>query len=257
MENSSNTTAVPDLQAILATLAQHMQPTAPIAPNPRDEYGSPTPEIDQEAIKAGTAPPRDLGLHDPRLRPQNKSAAASPRPMIDPASITVWSEALRCVTKIAAQNSQFAVSIKRMIKDQRAHEMRWYTERQNLKQTQANRSQSAAKAQSILKSLNTSFYGAPPAPESPEISKEAELADFDRKIYSAQKAMDTAMTAELKSLGVPFFGTKEHLVVSDNPGVSNHKGPEDQPKHSQIVTESQLLDLRRKMVKHLEDLYRD
>ena len=144
-----------------------------------------------------------------------------------------------------------------MLKDQRAHEMRWYTERQNLKQTQANRSQSAAKAQSILKSLNTSFYGAPQGPEQMEVNKETELAEFDQKIYSAQKAMETAMTAELKSLGVPFFGTKEHLVVPDDCDMSKHQTPEDHPKYSTIVTESQLLDLKRKMVKHLEDLYRD
>lgn len=144
-----------------------------------------------------------------------------------------------------------------MIKDQRAHEMRWYTERQNLKQTQANRSQSAAKAQSILKSLNTSFYGAPQGPEQMEVNKETELAEFDQKIYSAQKAMETAMTAELKSLGVPFFGTKENLVVPDDYDMAEQQTPEDHPKYSTVITESQLLDLKRKMVKHLEDLYRD
>lgn len=135
--------------------------------------------------------------------------------------------------------------------------MRWYTERQNLKQTQANRSQSAAKAQSILKSLNTSFYGAPQGPEQMEVNKETELAEFDQKIYSAQKAMETAMTAELKSLGVPFFGTKENLVVPDDYDMSEQQTPEDHPKYSTVITESQLLDLKRKMVKHLEDLYRD
>lgn len=144
-----------------------------------------------------------------------------------------------------------------MIKDQRAHEMRWYTERQNLKQAQANRSQSAAKAQSILKSLNTSFYGAPQGPEQMEVNKETELAEFDQKIYSAQKAMETAMTAELKSLGVPFFGTKENLVVPDDYDMSEQQTPKDHPKYSTVITESQLLDLKRKMVKHLEDLYRD
>lgn len=90
-----------------------------------------------------------------------------------------------------------------------------------------------------------------------EVNKETELAEFDQKIYSAQKAMETAMTAELKSLGVPFFGTKENLVVPDDYDMSEQQTPEDHPKYSTVITESQLLDLKRKMVKHLEDLYRD
>lgn len=132
--------------------------------------------------------------------------------------------------------------------------MRWYTERQNLKQTQANRSSSAAKAQSILKTLNTSFSGSPPTVE---VDAEAELAAFDRKIYAAQQDMETAMSAQLKSLGVPFFGTDHKLVVSNEKDPSKEALPEGHPKWSPLVTESQLLGLRRKMVQHLEDLYRE
>lgn len=57
---------------------------------------------------------RTAQAEDRRLRPQARSNA-SPKPMIDPASITTWQEGLRCVTKIAAQNAQFATSI-RMVK---------------------------------------------------------------------------------------------------------------------------------------------
>jgi len=144
-----------------------------------------------------------------------------------------------------------------MLKDQRENEMRWYSERQNLKQVQANRTASAAKAQSILKTLNTSFYGTPPDVEDPETKKASELAEFDEKIYAAQLAMETAMTAELKGLGVPFFGTDEDLVVPDGHDKSKEQLPDGKPRWSQMITESELLQLRRRMVGHLEDLFRD
>ncbi|TKA37938.1 hypothetical protein B0A54_10540 [Friedmanniomyces endolithicus] len=135
---------------------------------------------------------------DPRLRPQSRAATASPKPMIDPATIITWQEGLRCLTKIAAQNAQFAVTIRGSEKD-------------------------------------------------------AELADFDRKIYAAQVSMEAAMSGQLKGLGVPFFGTQAGMVVLDEeqssiaaPSVS---GP--------TITVSELLALRRKIVGHLEDLYRD
>ncbi|USW55045.1 hypothetical protein Slin15195_G083640 [Septoria linicola] len=252
---------VSDLQAILATLAQYSAQagqTAPTEPNtPQPDNASFTSKGSSTA-QGNWAQQAPAKAHDPRLpRPQSRSGATTPKPMIDPASITIWQEGLRCVTKIAAQNTQFAASIKRMIKDQRANEMRWYSERQNLKHVQANRSVEAAKAHSILKSLTTSFYEAPPEVESPEDKKERELLEFDQKIYMAQESMDAAMTAELKSLGVPFFGTDASLVVPDDWDQTRETLPEGHPKWSPLVTTTQMLELRRKMVGHLEDLYRD
>lgn len=133
--------------------------------------------------------------------------------------------------------------------------MRWYKERQALKQQRSNRLSSAAKAQSILASLNGSF-GIEQSARA-DVSEEAELADFDRKIYAAQQTMENAMIAELKNLGVPFFGTDRGLIVPDESTFTKEKPPEDRPKWSPVVTECQLLELRRRMVNHLEDLYRD
>lgn len=131
--------------------------------------------------------------------------------------------------------------------------MRWYKERQALKQAQASRSTSAAKAQSILQSLN----GTGPTPTHAQVDQEAELQAFDRKVHAAQVAMQTAMTAELKGLGVPFFGTNPGLVIPDESNRSQEQPPEDHPRWSALVTEADLLELRRRMVGHLEDLYRD
>ena len=142
-----------------------------------------------------------------------------------------------------------------MIDDQRKHEMRWYAERQALKHTQANRSSSSAKAQAILQSLNNGT----PAEVSTDagVDQAEELATFDRKIYAAQGSMEQAMTAELKGLGVPFFGTDLNLVVPDGYDLAKEQLPDGHPGWSPLVTDAQLLALRRRMVEHLEDLYRD
>lgn len=142
------------------------------------------------------------------------------------------------------------------MEDQRKHEMRWYSERQALKQMQTNRSSSAAKAASILQSLGSSTAVAPSSAQA-EVDNQAELAEYDLKIYTAQQSMEEAMTAELKGLGVPFFGTDVSLVVSDGYSIAEKRLPEVLPKWSPIITESELLALRRRMVGHLEDLYRD
>lgn len=142
-----------------------------------------------------------------------------------------------------------------MMDDQRKHEMRWYAERQSLKQTQASRSSSSAKAQAILQSLGGGVAVDPSA--TAEVDKVEELAKFDRKIYAAQNAMEQAMTAELKGLGVPFFGTDLNLVVPEGYDLSKEQLPEGHPTWSPLVTDAELLTLRRKMVGHLEDLYRD
>jgi hypothetical protein len=143
-----------------------------------------------------------------------------------------------------------------MMRDQRSHEMRWYTERQALKQAQTSRSSSAAKALSILQSLNQGAAGSAVEPQSDE-AKEAELAVFDRKVYNAQHSMEEAMMAEMKGLGVPFFGTNLDLVITDDQKAAIAASSTSRPKWSLLVTETELLDLKRKMVTHLEMLYRD
>lgn len=142
--------------------------------------------------------------------------------------------------------------------NQRQNEMRWYAERQALKQSQGSREKASAQASEILKGLssNTETNGAPVnGPNAADL--ESELTVFDRKIYAAQQQMDAAMTAELKGLGVPFFGTESGAVVSAGNEQDLVQASSRRPKHSPLVTETQLLELRRKMVGHLEDLYRD
>nr|POF04052.1 hypothetical protein CFP56_21808 [Quercus suber] len=252
---------VPDLQSILATLSQFTsQPAAAQFHENDGVKGSrsvlPQSTLlndvqDSQHVGIETPPPESHQSEDPRPRPQAQSV---PKPKtIDPATITNWQEGIRCVTKIAAQNAHFAVALRKMMEEQRRHEMLWYKERQALKQTQMARASSSAQAMSILHSLGSQASGSA-ASDMPEVNSTTELADHDRKVYAAQQRMELAMISELKALGVPFFGTDENLVVPDTTSVPSDQSSE---RRSKTITAQDLLDLQRKMIGHLEDLYRD
>jgi len=83
--------------------------------------------------------------------------------------------------------------------------------------------------------------------------KDAELHEFDIKIYRAQVQMNDAMASELKSLGVPFFGTRTECIKSR----SDEQAVETRPKWSPLVTTEALRELQRRMICHLEDMYKD
>lgn len=103
-----------DLQAILADLARYTsdpQPSVIAAETDSVPSASPAAATAQTGQTPSLNTP-DNRANDPRLKPQGRSTA-SPQP-IDPATITTWQDGLRCVTKIAAQNIQFAASIRRV-----------------------------------------------------------------------------------------------------------------------------------------------
>jgi len=88
--------------------------------------------------------------------------------------------------------------------------------------------------------------------------KLAELSAFDQKIYLAQVRMNQAMDAELKGLGVPFFGTPSDCVrYGQSDCKTNNDTLEVRPKWSPRVTPEELQDLQRRMIKYLEDMYKD
>ena len=108
----------PDLQSILATLAQFASPAQAIEPADNGVRVA-TPTISGTAPLENYQPTSPLQptvdkAEDPRLRPHSRSATASPQPIVDPATITKWQDGLRCVTSIAAKSSRFADSIRRV-----------------------------------------------------------------------------------------------------------------------------------------------
>lgn len=114
-----DTNSTPDLQTILANLARFAPAAASHATDSvvnKDDALNP-PSVgsvsNEHEAKQSARDSRDLEGSDPRFKPQTRSTA-SPKPVIDPATITTWQDGLRCVTKIAAQNAQFAASIRKV-----------------------------------------------------------------------------------------------------------------------------------------------
>lgn len=83
-----------------------------------------------------------------------------------------------------------------------------------------------------------------------------ELRVFDAKVYRAQVQMVKEMSAKLKGLGVPFFGTRGEMVrkedvskVSEGDGEKKGAGRDDRR-----IGEAELVELQRRMIGILEDL---
>jgi hypothetical protein len=113
-----------------------------------------------------------------------------------------------------------------------------------------------------------------PPPQTPE-EKAAELHAYDQKLYKAQCAMNESMSQVLKHLGVPFFGTHAALILPESDGDGDVVGKDgkgvqgkdgggekvmdtqgERPKWSPRVTGRELLELKRRMVAYLEDMYK-
>jgi hypothetical protein len=104
--------STPDIERILAELAGYnasnnaSQPAA--APPP-----FPTHHTPQHAISLPSYSLAHSSLPAPQHQRHTETPPSQPRsPMIDPATIFEWPQALRCVNKIAATNPQFGSAIK-------------------------------------------------------------------------------------------------------------------------------------------------
>lgn len=117
-----------DLDAILRTLAS--------LPKPEEQQGYAQPQESYLLQPHTRVDPRLAGRS---LQPQSmpKPQARSATPLIDPATIIDWKQGLRCVSKIAAQNPQFSMSIRKLIKDQEGNVKQWEAGRQRLIEEQA------------------------------------------------------------------------------------------------------------------------
>lgn len=83
-----------------------------------------------------------------------------------------------------------------------------------------------------------------------------QLKAYDLKVHRAQREMFVAMSAQLKGLGVPFFGVKAELIApADGQMSAMNLGAGAVSKAK--ITEDELLKLQRKMLQYLEDMYKD
>jgi hypothetical protein len=66
--------------------------------------------------------------------------------------------------------------------------------------------------------------------------------------------MSKAHGTELKRLGVPFFGVNARHVIANE--LQQTVAARD-PLSQAAITETELVELQRKMIQYLEDLYKD
>ncbi|KAH8592445.1 hypothetical protein B0O99DRAFT_629756 [Bisporella sp. PMI_857] len=138
-----------------------------------------------------------------------------------------------------------------MIKSQHEHEQQWWKARQELIEKQKARTEGQKKLDEVLKLVGgaTSEGATNTSPE--ELAKELET--FDMKVYRAQTQMMREFTAKLKSLGVPFFGTKAELIKLAKEGAADTP-PQGVKDGKVIIDEVELIQLQKKMITILEDL---
>ena len=149
MDASSSQT--PDLASVLAQLRE-FAPAPPQNIQTRDLQPQTHQQPQDNVLSDGHRGPRQSGETISSAEDLKPLSLASNfhHPPADTTSIVDWPAGLRCVTKAAAQNSWFAESIQKMIRDQRHHESQWYVQRQNLKKQLASRGEGAKQAQDVL-----------------------------------------------------------------------------------------------------------
>ncbi|KAI4728734.1 hypothetical protein E4T49_03489 [Aureobasidium sp. EXF-10728] len=224
-----------------AQIPNHLQQNNP---EPSNSY-NPQAAVFQPVVPQGRAFTQPLRTSTPQQQEQT---------IIDPATITEWTAGLRCVTKIAAQSPQFAEKIRGFPIQRLA--VPTSTILCTMSITLVNLAlNSHTHPSKTIGSTNT-----PLTPQTPE-EKAAELHAFDQKLYKAQVDMNESMSQVLKHLGVPFFGTHAALILPDHDGREDEEGKVmdtqgERPKWSPRITGKELLELKKRMVAYLEDMYK-
>ncbi|KAF2024760.1 hypothetical protein EK21DRAFT_104439 [Setomelanomma holmii] len=252
-----------DLAKILATLASLQQPQNTASHDQQQTYGLnqsyqgygelPQVQPSQQSLPYHhSADPRLLHQHTPQPpKPQDRTST----PLIDPATIIEWKQGLRCVSKIATQNPDFAASVRKLMKEQEGNVKQWEAGRERVIEDH-NLKRENEKAHRAALSLPGLLEGSPLLRTSER--EQAELTQYDAKVYRACKAMTESQTSSLKVLGVPFFGVKPHLIMGEgDDSASTSDVQQSGGASSQKITRPQLMELQRKMLNHLMELYGD
>lgn len=87
--------------------------------------------------------------------------------------------------------------------------------------------------------------------------KAAELREFDVKVHRAQSQMHAAMSTSLHRLGVPFFDINPSVLDDSQWHNARAAAPGEAEVHTKKLSIDELQELQRRMIGHLEDLYKD
>ncbi|KAJ5247060.1 hypothetical protein N7468_002043 [Penicillium chermesinum] len=168
--------------------------------------------------------------------PQTRNNISSNPPGVDPSTITSWPAALRYVMRTVGQNEETQRHIRGLITSQHTHELKWWKGREVLVEKQLSRGQKQKELAECLR-----LIGAPVDKTEVQSAQElqAELANYDLKIYRAVETMADAMTRELKALKIPFFVINRNLI------------------DDATLSKAELRSLQLRMLQLLEDLCKE
>ena len=143
-----------------------------------------------------------------------------------------------------AKNAETTSKMKRLIKNQHDNERQWWAGREALLAKHKGRGESQKKADDLLRSLGAANGHGVGEPSSTAVEEKAELERYDKKVYAALGQMTAAIDRELTMLRAPFFAIKHDLV-------------QETEKSDGVLTKMKLLELQKKMLQLLEDLFGD
>jgi len=256
-----------ELDQILQTLASLPQTTIPPAPvPPQTQTYDPT----QLLVSADGVPrpqyPTQLGPQYGLSQTQESRMSSRPAPTdrisniqsrgstpsIDPTSITEWKHGLRCVNKLATQNPNFVPAIQRLMKDQERNIKNWESGRQHIIDDQKIKRETERTYRAAL-SLPGLLDKTGPL-RTPEREKE-ELDEYDQKVYRACQRLFKAQSEQMKDMGVPFFGLKPQLILPESTEATSGIPATNGSGTNGKISKKQLLELQRKMLNHLVEMY--
>ena len=136
----------PALASILATLAAYAPNSQP-QNFPSASLEAAAPELSEEEY---LPPPAEAPrISTPRPSQQHHEVHRAPPP-IDPATLTTWPTALRCVTRSIARNEAAMARIRQLIHTQRQHERQWWDGREALVRKQKQRGEGRRAVDDVL-----------------------------------------------------------------------------------------------------------
>ncbi|KAI0999547.1 hypothetical protein K3495_g8650 [Podosphaera aphanis] len=246
----------PNLASILQTLASltpqnHQQgPAAPYT-IPQALPGIPPHIRPQPNPHHNTAPTLESFLPTADQARSAQVAAVAPasvpqKNIIDPTTILEWSAGLKCVMRTVAKHENVIHEVRRMMKLQHEHEEQWWRGRLALMEKLKAREEGQKKLDEVLRAVVGVASAARPTTTAEDIARE--LQTFDLKVYKAQMQMIREMNIKLRSLGVPFFGTRTDLIRPAG------KEPDPTKDEKGMIDEAELVQLQRRMLEMLEDL---
>ncbi|SLM38150.1 Protein of unknown function DUF2458 [Lasallia pustulata] len=142
---ASNAYQTPDLASILATLAAYAPP-----PQPQITHTDPPAASTPALFSDEHLPPASAPQQPPVPSPTPQSHQPPP---IDPATLTTWPSALRCITRTIARNEAALSRIRHLIHTQQQHERQWWEGREALVRKQQQRGEGRKALDEVLKAV--------------------------------------------------------------------------------------------------------